>query len=107
MGNCSKKSVYEKITLIAICRALPIAVIAFIFAFGWKQTDRSSQIPTASLGETIQILGRDHVPKGTKISSYDSDPPTSGDHWPQPAEWGIYLSPLRIIFNYNNYLKLF
>lgn len=84
----------KKITLIAICCVLPVAIIVFIFAFGGKQTDRPSQIPTTSLGETIQILGRDHVPEGTKISSYNSNPPTSGDHWPQPAEWGIYLSPL-------------
>lgn len=38
----------KKITLIAICCVLPIAVIALIFAFGGKQTDRLSQ-PLASL----------------------------------------------------------
>lgn len=34
------------------------------------------------------------MPEGTKIANYNSNPPTSGDHWPEPAEWGIYLSPL-------------
>lgn len=84
----------KKSTLIAVCCILPIAVIVLIFALNGKQADRSSQSPATPLGEAIPILGRDHVPEGTKISNYNSNPPTSGDHWPQPAEWGIYLSPL-------------
>ncbi len=30
-----------------------------------------------------------HQAEGTKIS-YPTNPPTSGDHWPSPAEWGVY-----------------
>lgn len=83
----------KKSTLIAICCILPIVVIALILAFGRQQNDRSSRPSIIPLGEVIPILGRTHVPEGTKVN-YNSNPPTSGDHWPQPAEWGIYLSPL-------------
>jgi len=41
-------------------------------------------------GQEIPILGRDHVPEGTKVANYNSNPPTSGNHWPRAADWGYY-----------------
>lgn len=49
---------------------------------------------TETLGEGIPIEGRTHVAEGTDIIYKNSNPPTSGNHWPQPARWGFYLSPL-------------
>ena len=40
-------------------------------------------------GEIIPSQGQDHVPLGTSFS-YNSNPPTSGPHNVNPAEWGIY-----------------
>lgn len=37
-------------------------------------------------------LGQEHVEVGTSIS-YNSNPPTSGTHYPYPAAWGIYKDP--------------
>lgn len=45
-------------------------------------------------GASVQVLGRNHVPKGAAHSAYNSNPPTSGDHYDVPAEWGVYKEPL-------------
>ena len=36
------------------------------------------------------IVGRNHIAQGTTVSTYNSNPPTSGPHWPAPAKNGIY-----------------
>ena len=42
--------------------------------------------------------GRNHIPVGTSAKSFNSNPPTSGDHWSQsgvaPTAWGIYDQPV-------------
>ena len=44
------------------------------------------------------VDGQTHVPVGTRVPSYTSDPPTSGPHWSQaavaPIAWGIYSQPI-------------
>ncbi len=45
-------------------------------------------------GDHVPILGRDHIPQGTTYGKYNSNPPTSGPHWPSPADWGVYTQPL-------------
>lgn len=80
---------------------------AFVVAFGAAIgatiliTGGGSEAPTGSpaaparplVGQKIPILGQQHVPVGTNVD-YTSNPPTSGDHWPKPAPWGVYGSPL-------------
>jgi hypothetical protein len=39
--------------------------------------------------QTYPIEGRTHVPPGTRVD-YGTDPPTSGNHWPTPADPGFY-----------------
>lgn len=84
-------------TIIGICCILPIVIIAVVWIASNRSANKPLTTPSENLelqGKEIPILGRDHVPEGTKIATYNSNPPTSGDHWPQPADWGIYLSPL-------------
>ncbi|MBD2449999.1 DUF3105 domain-containing protein [Nostoc sp. FACHB-152] len=40
-------------------------------------------------------LGQQHVEVGTSVTynSNNSNPPTSGPHYPYPAAWGIYVYP--------------
>lgn len=45
---------------------------------------------SSPIGQEIPILGRDHVPEGTKVTNYNSNPPTSGNHWQRAADWGFY-----------------
>ena len=41
-----------------------------------------------------EIVGRNHIASGTAGSGYNSNPPSSGPHWPNPAKNGVYDSPL-------------
>lgn len=41
-------------------------------------------------GEAVSILGTEHVQPGLPHEPYNSDPPTSGPHYPTPAEPGFY-----------------
>lgn len=49
---------------------------------------------TDDLGTVMPDLGRDHVNPGQPHGQYNSIPPTSGWHWPNAAEWGIYSDPV-------------
>jgi len=48
----------------------------------------------AKVGEEFPELGRSHIDPGTPHDPYNSNPPTSGPHYAQPADWGIYSTPL-------------
>lgn len=41
-------------------------------------------------GEAIPEVGREHVEVGTTVTTYNSNPPTSGPHYPTWATWGIH-----------------
>lgn len=48
---------------------------------------------TALAGEAVALVGGEHVSAGTQVE-YNSNPPACGDHWPEPAAWGAYPTPL-------------
>ncbi len=50
---------------------------------------RSAHLP----GVIYSDQGRNHVGPGYQFS-YNSNPPTSGPHFAQPAEWGVYKEEL-------------
>jgi hypothetical protein len=39
---------------------------------------------------TFESQGQQHIQPGETHPAYNSNPPTSGWHYPSPAEWGIY-----------------
>lgn len=45
-------------------------------------------------GAAVPILGRDHIQVGATHSEYNSNPPTSGSHYADPAAWGVYQNEL-------------
>ncbi len=52
-------------------------------------------------GTRIPLLAAKHIPEGQKVK-YNSNPPTSGDHYAVEAEWGIYnVAPVdeRLVHN--------
>lgn len=55
-------------------------------------TDLSIEKVSKQVEGTVEykIEGRGHVPAGTSVSNYNSNPPSSGDHWDQPAKNGVY-----------------
>ncbi len=68
---------------------------------GPASTAASSPTPIASptgepgqqadtLGQAIPIAGAQHIEEGAEASNWNSDPPTSGDHYPRWAPAGFY-----------------
>jgi hypothetical protein len=53
---------------------------------------KSSQVQQENLpGQLFENQGQEHLTQGsTDHPPYSSNPPTSGSHWPQPANWGAY-----------------
>lgn len=41
-------------------------------------------------GIAVADQGREHIPAGRPHPAYNSNPPTSGWHYPAPAPWGFY-----------------
>jgi hypothetical protein len=61
---------------------------AWLFLGGDGGVAPAAQSP----GKAVEVLPtREHVPDGTRVQ-YNTNPPTSGDHWQNPATWGIYPS---------------
>lgn len=61
-----------------------------IFWFSTYLQRRSQNLP----GVFYPEAGRTHIPSGTHSPNYNSNPPTSGNHYGQSAEWGIYTEEL-------------
>lgn len=45
-------------------------------------------------GEASPIQGQEHISVGATHEEYNSNLPTSGPHYAQPAKWGVYQSEL-------------
>jgi len=54
-----------------------------------------SRTTTPRPGESIAIQGRDHISVGSSHPEYNSNPPTSGPHYAQPTDWGVYQNELK------------
>lgn len=70
-----------------VIRSLGAVIVAGLLIgwFVWNASNRSQNLP----GKFIPDQGRQHVGPGHG-HTYNSNPPTSGPHFAQPAEWGIY-----------------
>ena len=42
------------------------------------------------VGVLYPNLGQEHIAIGASHTAYNSNPPTSGPHYAQPAKWGVY-----------------
>ncbi len=45
-------------------------------------------------GQAYPILGVQHISVGASHPAYNSNPPTSGWHYAQPANWGVHQTEL-------------
>jgi len=67
--------------------------VVLLLIVGWGiwlvLQDSSKPLP----GTTVKDLGRGHVPVGTKVQ-YNSNPPTSGQHYAEWTKAGVYDAPL-------------
>lgn len=46
--------------------------------------------PSPDFSQAFPILDRSHVQQGTAVLDYNSNPPTSGKHWPEPTSRGVH-----------------
>lgn len=47
-----------------------------------------------AIGQVFEDQGQVHIKAGESHPPYNSNPPTSGWHYVQPAAWGVYDKPL-------------
>jgi hypothetical protein len=68
------------------------AIIALLLVGGvaWAVLKANQPVP----GQAVPIQSRDHIQVGQSHPAYNSDPPTSGWHYPEPAKAGFYDTPL-------------
>lgn len=64
-------------------------VTALVLLGGFFSAKELSK-PLPSMGEVIAVQGREHIAVGAEHPPYNSNPPTSGPHYAQAAEWGVY-----------------
>lgn len=69
-----------------------IAGLAIVFGGGWLLI-RANSPKGPDYSSAIPVLGRNHIADGT-YASYNSNPPTSGPHYPNPAPIRFYDSAL-------------
>ncbi|RIK39982.1 MAG: hypothetical protein DCC58_14525 [Chloroflexi bacterium] len=85
---------------------LVLAIAAFFFfrdSFEEPIEQITSGVATASdPGQFIPPQSANHVGQGTRVTNYRSNPPTSGDHYPSTARWGISDVPLQDEFMVHN-----
>jgi hypothetical protein len=57
-------------------------------------TASSSVKPGDPIGRRFADQGTSHVAANTRVTTYNSVPPTSGPHWPTAVPWGLYAASL-------------
>jgi|SRR6185436_7962794 len=68
-----------------------IVVVGAVVALGFWLFTSSKQESKDLPGQAFENLGQEHITEGsTDHPPYNSNPPTSGWHWPAPAAWGVY-----------------
>lgn len=67
-----------------------IVVLLLIGLVVWSIQKANQPVP----GQAVAIQGQQHITLGQSHPAYNSDPPTSGWHYDQPAEAGFYETPL-------------
>jgi hypothetical protein len=65
-----------------------LAVLAFVAMLGYLIYEQSK--PIAHPGHDVPVLSRNHIPVGQPHDPYNSEPPSSGDHYDTPAQAGFY-----------------
>jgi hypothetical protein len=67
-----------------------IVALLLVGVVGWSIRQSSQPVP----GEAVPIQGQQHIAPGQSHPPYNSDPPTSGWHYDQPADAGFYETAL-------------
>lgn len=82
-------------------RNVVLAVVA-ILAIGLGSVFAYQRITYEEPGQTAENLGGGHVNEGTIVDDYNTDPPTSGQHYPSTAPWGVHDEPVQNEYQVHN-----
>lgn len=78
--------------------ALVVVGIGIVLSLPDKKQDelavKENKTEAPATGQEFADLGRTHIQPAQAHDPYNSNPPTSGPHWKQPAKWGVYDTPL-------------
>ena len=66
-----------------------LATVLIIAGGIFLVSNQDERLNKPLLGQEVAISGRNHLPQGTQIT-YNSNPPTGGPHYSDPAHAGIY-----------------
>ncbi len=78
-----------------IVTRIGLAVLLLVIVavgYGISRLPRGTEIERP--GVAIPDQGRQHISIGANHPPYNSNPPTSGSHYAQPAAWGVYNAEL-------------
>ena len=78
----------ERILLIIVTGAAIALALTIVFSQGGDRPFNLAAIRDDS--QPVPIVGRDHIAPGAQPSRYNSNPPTSGDHYPAPVPAAFY-----------------
>lgn len=73
--------------------AVAVIGIGILLSFQDNKNNKQAGDNSANLaiqGHEYENLGQEHIDIGAQHKPYNSNPPTSGPHYVQPADWGIY-----------------
>lgn len=69
---------------------IAVGVVGY-FAFSFIQ---KANLASKAFWEDVPDQGAEHIPDSTTFDEYNSNPPTSGPHYSQPARAGFYDDPV-------------
>ena len=65
-------------------------VVVSVIVVGYGLVFLARQGQQSRPGEAFAIQGQEHIAVGANHLEYSSNPPTSGPHYAQPVNWGVY-----------------
>ncbi|MBI4050336.1 MAG: DUF3105 domain-containing protein [Candidatus Doudnabacteria bacterium] len=95
-GSLSKGEQERQARLAAVRRAklkkivIWLTILVLLIGGSWWLVGYSRQAALEKPGEEIVDQGRAHIQPGEEHEQYNSNPPTSGSHYAQAADWGVY-----------------
>lgn len=82
LKEARKRKVKKALVWLLILAVIAGVIFGLVF---W-----SKQLSQNKPGEAVPELGREHIAPDSAHPDYNSNPPTSGSHYAQPANWGVY-----------------
>ncbi len=92
----NKKREYERqIKLKKMKKSLPwiLFIGLLVFIFTWVISENKKE-QAVTIGNKVEIVGRDHIDIDKEQTTYNSNPPTSGAHG-ESLPWGFYEEEIK------------